>query len=71
MSVAGIAVVASWMLFTGDPVPTGEVTREATMFPDGLHHDFGKVRRGKQIRHVFRVVNTSDVPLHIVSLRCG
>lgn len=42
-----------------------------TMFPDGLVHDFGKVKRGTQARHVFRVVNTSDVPLRFVSLRCG
>ncbi|HEY7314978.1 MAG TPA: hypothetical protein VH643_36870 [Gemmataceae bacterium] len=42
-----------------------------TMFPDGFVHDFGKVKRGTQARHVFRVVNPSDVPLRIVSLRAG
>jgi hypothetical protein len=47
----------------------GETT--ATMFPDGLRHDFGKVQRGTQARHTFRVVNTSAVPLRIVSLRFG
>ena len=43
----------------------------ATLFPDGLVHDFGKVQRGRQVRHVFRVVNLSDVPLRVVSLRCS
>jgi hypothetical protein len=39
------------------------------MFPDGLVHDFGKLPRGVQARHAFRVVNTSGVPLQILSLR--
>jgi hypothetical protein len=43
----------------------------ATLFPDGLVHDFGKVQRGRHVRHVFRVVNLSDVPLRVVSLRCS
>ena len=43
----------------------------ATMFPDGLLHDFGKVQAGTQARHTFRVVNTSAVPLRVVSLRFG
>jgi hypothetical protein len=42
-----------------------------TMFPDGLEHDFGKVRSGTQARHVFHIVNITAVPLHIVSLRCA
>lgn len=41
------------------------------MFPDGLVHDFGKVQRGTQAWHVFRVVNPYNVPLRIVSLRCS
>jgi hypothetical protein len=41
------------------------------MFGDGLVHDFGKVQRGTQARHAFRIVNTSRVPLRIVSLRCS
>jgi hypothetical protein len=41
------------------------------MFPDGFDHDFGKVMRGTEAKHVFRIVNTSAVPLHIVSLRFG
>lgn len=39
------------------------------MFPDGVAHDFGKVLSGTQAKHTFRVVNTSKVPLRIVSLR--
>jgi hypothetical protein len=42
-----------------------------TMFPDGLDHDFGKVRSGTQAEHAFRVVNTSNVPLRVISLRYG
>jgi hypothetical protein len=41
------------------------------MFPNGLVHDFGTVMRGIQYNHSFRVVNTSDFPLHILSLRCS
>jgi hypothetical protein len=40
------------------------------MFPDGVIHDFGPVFRGKLLRHTFRIVNTSDVPLRILSARC-
>jgi hypothetical protein len=43
-------------------------TKTVTMFPDGLEYDFGKVQRGTLAKHVFRVVNTSNVPLQIVSL---
>src|SRR5712691_5689324 len=39
------------------------------MFPDGLVHDFGKVQRGTIVNHAFRIVNTLNVPLRIVSLR--
>src|SRR5258708_6310169 len=38
-------------------------------FPDGLVHDFGKVQRGSQVYHTFRIVNTAKVPLHISSIR--
>jgi hypothetical protein len=40
-----------------------------TMFPDGLEHDFGRVWRGPQLRHSFRIVNTTNRPLRIISLR--
>jgi hypothetical protein len=42
-----------------------------TTFPDGLEHDFGPLPRGAQAEHAFRIVNTSAVPLRIVSLRFG
>lgn len=38
------------------------------MFPDGFTHDFGKVARTR-LEHAFRIVNTSQVPLQIISLR--
>ncbi len=41
------------------------------LFPDGQEYDFGKVQRGTQLRHAFRIVNVSYMPLHIVSLRFG
>jgi hypothetical protein len=41
----------------------------ATMFPDGVKHDFGKVQYGTIVKHTFRIVNTSNVPLRILSLR--
>ncbi len=43
--------------------------RPDKMFPDGREHDFGQVQSGPQARHAFRIVNTSNVPLKIVSLR--
>ena len=39
------------------------------MFPDGVEHDFGTLRSGVVATYVFRVVNTSNVPLRIISLR--
>jgi hypothetical protein len=44
-------------------------TDEDKMFPDGFTHDFGTVQRGTQVRHVFRVVNTTGKPLKISSVR--
>ena len=43
----------------------------SSMFPDGRDYDFGKVKRGTVIKHTFRIVNTSYVPLEIVSVRSG
>jgi hypothetical protein len=37
------------------------------MFPDGLQHDFGKVPQDLQCKHTFRIVNTTNVPLRILS----
>lgn len=44
----------------------GEVI--GSMFPDGTHHNFGKVRLGTQVQHTFRIVNTSGVPLEIIRM---
>ena len=41
------------------------------MFPDGLMHDFGMLPMGIKAYHAFRIVNTSDVPLRISSVRFG
>jgi hypothetical protein len=41
----------------------------ATMFPDGVKYDFGRVQRGSIVEHTFRIVNTSNVPLRIIALR--
>jgi hypothetical protein len=38
-------------------------------FPDGQSHDFGKVAHGAYVRHTFRIVNTSDSPVEITSVR--
>lgn len=50
---------------------TALIDPTAAMFPDGVAHDFGKVPRGPHARHAFRIVNTSSVPLQVVSLRVG
>ncbi len=39
------------------------------MFPDGVSHDFGFTARGVQLYHAFRIVNTTDKPLRILSVR--
>src|SRR5262249_30847057 len=38
-------------------------------FPDGQAYDFGRVARGTYSKHAFRILNTADVPLEIVSVR--
>jgi RNA polymerase sigma factor (sigma-70 family) len=37
--------------------------------PDGREHDFGRVKRGTVLEHTFRVVNMSNVPLQLTSVR--
>jgi hypothetical protein len=54
-----------------DAKKLGENENAGKMFPGGLEHDFGKVQSGTQAKHAFRVVNTSNVTLRIVSLRGG
>ena len=46
-----------------------DATKPPEMFPDGLEHDFGKVKLGTIVTHAFRIVNTTGVPLRILSLR--
>jgi hypothetical protein len=58
LTTAALALAAGGMALHADK-----------MFPDGFEHDFGKVPSGIQVKHAFRVVNTSKVPLRIVSLR--
>lgn len=41
------------------------------MFPDGRVHDFGTVRIGSEVKYAFRILNASDKPLKILSLRRG
>jgi hypothetical protein len=52
-----------------DATKSAETT--VTMFPDGVAHDFGKVTRGTQCRYAFRIINTTNVRLRIISLRCS
>ena len=39
------------------------------MFPDGRDHDFGEVKKGTTLQHEFRIVNTSNEPLHLNTFR--
>lgn len=41
----------------------GQDAKPCKMFPDGRAHDFGTVKSGEIVKHSFRIVNTSDVPL--------
>jgi len=59
----GVMLIA----FVSGPDPIKQ--RSDPMFPDGLKHDFGSVRFGTQCKHTFRLVNTGNTPLRIVSLR--
>ena len=48
-----------------------EKITEGKMFPDGREYDFGKVKRGAPVKLEFRIVNTSDVTLTLISIRTG
>jgi len=43
------------------------------MFPNGSEYDFGVMPRGTQPEYVFPIINTSDAPLQLLSVRlsCG
>ncbi len=62
----GVVMVA---LVGGANPSAVQAQRPSPMFPDGLEHDFGRVPRGTQCQHTFRIVNTGAVPLRLVSLR--
>jgi hypothetical protein len=47
----------------------GPSTKRDSRFPDGREYDFGKVRRGTLVRHYFHIVNTTDAPLRLTSVR--
>jgi hypothetical protein len=49
--------------------PADQSKIEENRFPDGMTHDFGAVPCGTQLKHVFRIVNTSDVALKIEEVR--
>jgi hypothetical protein len=38
-------------------------------FPGGCDHDFGNVPYGSYPKHAFRIVNTSNAPIEIISVR--
>ena len=46
-----------------------EAKKKDSRFPEGRDYNFGKVRRGTSLKHAFRIVNTSDVPLRLTSVR--
>jgi hypothetical protein len=39
------------------------------LFPDGRVYNFGTVLCGRRVEHLFRIVNRSDSPLHVVNVR--
>jgi hypothetical protein len=53
------------------PVSETDAKKAAEAPPFGIVHDFGKVQRGTQAEHAFRIVNTSGVPLEITSVKRG
>jgi hypothetical protein len=46
-----------------------QATKPVGWAPFGFVHDFGKVPRGTPCKHSFCIVNLSNVPLRIISLR--
>jgi hypothetical protein len=50
------------------PPPT-VINEKDTRFPDGRSHDFGRVKPDAKLKHTFRIVNTSDAPLGLNSVR--
>jgi hypothetical protein len=61
--IPGIPAAVLLVVLAGPPA------KADPMFPDGTEYDFGVVPFGQRVRHKIRVVNTSKVPVRIVSLR--
>ena len=71
MFLEPMMAVVRWMALASELAAGPMLLQTNTMFPDGVDHDFGTLLAGMPAKHVFRMVNTSKVPLHIVSLRCA
>jgi RNA polymerase sigma factor (sigma-70 family) len=56
-----------------EPKQDKKAAKSEAMFPDGRDHDFGQVFRGQTVTHRFRIVNTTNAPLKLLSVRaaCG
>ena len=63
--IALIFLTCLSLAFAPAPVPRPSTS----MFPDGREYDLGKVKRGTIVKHTFRIVNTSYVPLEILSVK--
>jgi hypothetical protein len=63
------ATALSWKVIKEDRPTRTTADSTEPMFPDGLSHDFGVVPRGIQAEHRFRIVNTTNWPLQIISVR--
>jgi len=70
-----VVLLASFILAPAAPAqePQKKENGDAkdNRFPDGQSHDFGKVAYGAYVKHSFRIVNTSDSPIEITSVRRG
>ena len=71
MFLEPMMAIVRGMALASELAAGGMLLQVNTVFPDGVNHDFGTMLSGMPAKHVFRMVNTSKVPLHIVSLRCG
>jgi hypothetical protein len=67
-SLIGAAPSGLSKLPAGTAEGNKEVKKAPALSPVGILHDFGKLPRGTLARHAFRIVNTSDVPLHITKV---
>jgi RNA polymerase sigma factor (sigma-70 family) len=52
-----------------DPLVGKDGKEKDPKVPDGRSHDFGKVKPNATLKHTFRIVNTSDDPLELTSIR--